>query len=626
MIKLRSAVTLVAALLLILPPSDLAAHKNHEQKTADAVILAPGYQALNFPAPVPGTYDLPVIKAAADGEVVTHKQENTSLFELLEGRVGILSYIYTSCDDVNGCPLASFVLSKIDKRIQQDPALRDAVRLLSVSFDYETDTPETLAEYAKSFARNESDWRFVRAASKNGLQSLLNAYDQSVVVEPDGSTLSHILRVFLIDTQRRIRNVYSVSFLHADTLVADIRTILAEAQTAPAPMSVSKTIAPREPSTAPAQSSRALKYDDHTGIDLYDFSKRAQLGLPTPNAVATAPEIALGKRLFFDRRLSHNDTISCAMCHIPEQGFTSNELTTAVGIEGRTVRRNSPSLLNVGFMQKLFHDGRESSLEQQVWSPLLAFNEMANPSIGHLINKISKIDDYREEFHRIYGDEGISMHSVGSALAAYQRSLRAADSPVDVLLYGNGKEIASENNERLAKGLALFKGKARCASCHSIGERFALFTDQQLHNTGIGYARSMGDEEIFRTIMVAPGQALEVHRDDVGPNELDNFNDLGLYEITEEPSDRWKYRTPSLRNVGLTAPYMHNGALQTLEEVVRFYNLGGVPNPELDPLITPLNLSAEEQQSLVFFLENLTSPHVASLVEDARSTPIGERD
>lgn len=573
---------------------------------------------------MPGTYQLPVIKAASDGEVVTHVGEQTSLHDLLDDRIGILSYIYTSCDDVNGCPLASFVLSKIDRRVQQEPDLKEAVRLLSISFDYDTDTPEVLREYAKSFATPDSKWRFARAASKDGLGRLLKAYDQSVVVDPDGATLSHILRVFLIDAQQNIRNVYSVSFLHADTLISDIRTILTEAKAER--MSVRK-VAPsnnggEKPPPSQASSS-ALRYHDHSEIDLHEFSNRAQLGLPPLQAAPSAKEIALGKRLFFDRRLSHNDTISCAMCHIPEQGFTSNELSTAVGIEGRTVRRNSPTLLNVGYMQKLFHDGRESTLVQQVWSPLLAFNEMANPSIGHLLNKIGQTADYRQAFAAAYPDENISMRTVGAALAAYQQSLRTAASPVDELLFGDATKVTER--QRLERGLDLFKTKGRCASCHTIEKNHALFTDHMMHNTGIGYARSMGEEQIFREVLVAPGQTLEVHKDDVGPNELDSFNDLGLYEITENPNDRWKYRTPSLRNVALTRPYMHDGSLKTLAEVVKFYNLGGVKNPELDPLIQPLELSEEEQDLLVFFLENLTSPHVATLVEDARSTPIGER-
>lgn len=588
--------------------------------------MAPGYQALNFEPPEPGSYSLPIIKAAPDGSVTTHQGESTSISRLLENRVGILSFIYTSCDDVNGCPLASFVLSKIDKRIQKDANLRNSVRLLSLSFDQETDTTETLAAYAKGFTTPDSSWAFLRATSKQELSSILKDYDQSIVIEPDGSTISHILRVYLIDLQGNIRNVYSVSFLHADTIVSDIETVLQQTNTKAEVGLPGHPVAPEnvaEFGDYPTQST-ALKYNNNNGIDLAIFNQKPQLGLPPVAAdsdVKDVRKVNLGKKLFFDRRLSHNDTISCAMCHIPEQGFTSNELSTAVGIEGRTVRRNSPTLLNVGYLNQLFHDSRESKLEHQVWSPLLAHNEMANPSIGIVLEKLTAIEEYRAAFEELYTD-GLSMYTLGAAIAAYEQSLNAGDSPVDQLLYGQKN---TSDDPQLQEGLELFRGKAGCSSCHTIGQDSALFTDQKLHNTGIGYLRSMGGNNIFKDVLVAPGQSLEVHQDDVGPNELDELNDLGRYEITEVPADRWKYRTPSLRNVALTSPYMHNGSLAKLRDVVEFYNAGGIENPELDPLITPLGLSDLDITNLVYFLEQLTSPHVELLVKDARSTPIGER-
>jgi cytochrome c peroxidase len=627
LVKLRAA-TLLAALFLVpaLAPPYLSAHKNHAEKKSEAVILAPGYQALNYDAPTPGTYELPIIKHAPDARVTTHKNQQTSLHELLDGQVGILSFIYTTCDDVNGCPLASFVLSKIDKRIQQNPKLSNAVKLLSVSFDYDNDSTETLASYAKGFASAESRWAFLRANNQADLNKLLENYDQSIVVEPDGSTISHILRVYLIDKQQKIRNVYSVSFLHAETLLSDIETVLDNRpiERITAEKNALTVLQPNKLEDYPTQSS-ALDYEVQNTIDLADFNRIKQIGLPDPNGLinnAGNEKINLGKKLFFDRRLSHNDTISCAMCHIPEQGFTSNELSTAIGIEGRTVRRNTPTLLNVAYMQSLFLDARETSLEQQVWSPLLARNEMANPSIGFVLDKLKGLDEYRETFTKLFPQQGITMHSLGAAIAAYERSLTAADSRVDHMLYTAGD---TQDDADLVAGLALFRGKGGCADCHSISENSALFTDQKLHNTGIGYLRSMGESELFRTILVAPGESLEVHRDDVGPNELDTMNDLGRYEITEDPADRWKYRTPSLRNIALTAPYMHNGSLATLREVVQFYNVGGVANPELDSLIKPLGLSKTEVEQLVYFLRQLTSPHVDLLVKNARSTPIGER-
>ena len=136
---------------------------------------------------------------------------------------------------------------------------------------------------------------------------------------------------------------------------------------------------------------------------------------------------------------------------------------------------------------------------------------------------------------------------------------------------------------------------------------------------------SMGAKPLFREVIVAPGEALEVHKDDIGPSANDNVNDLGQYEVTQDPADRWKYRTPSLRNIALTAPYMHDGSLSTLREVIEFYNHGGAPNPVLDPLIKPLALNKREVDDIIAFLNALTSDHVSVLAEDARSIPIGER-
>lgn len=602
----------------------VSAHENHEEKQAEAVILAPGYQALNFDAPAVGSYALPIIKSAGDGSVITHSGEATSIYEMLDNRLGIVSFIYTSCNDVNGCPLASFVLSKIDKRIQDNPLLRGRVQLLSISFDYQMDTIERLGNYAKGFANQTSEWKFLRATSAPELDALLRRYDQSIVVEPDGSTISHILRVFLVDAAKNIRNVYSVSFLHADTLINDLLTLLGEfEEQTPAPIPSPADLEKGEYGNYPV-ASQALTYGSSKKMDLHVFSAKQQLGLPKyleQNDEGRKLKIELGKRLFFDRRLSLNDTISCAMCHIPEQGFTSNELATAIGIEGRTVRRNTPTILNIAFMQRLFHDAREYSLENQVWSPLLATNEMANPSIGFVLEKLTSIEEYNQLFTDAFPRHGLTMQSLGEAIAAYEKSLKAADSKVDELLFGT----LEKPDNQLSLGLKLFTGKAGCASCHTISAQDALFTDQQLHNTGIGYLRSMGEEKIFQNVLIAPGQTIEVHKDDIGPSALDKLNDLGRYEITEDPADRWKYRTPTLRNVALTAPYMHNGSLASLRDVIDFYDRGGIPNPELDPLIKPLGLSTDEKNLLIYFLNNLTSPHAKSLIEDARATPIGER-
>ena len=347
---------------------------------------------------------------------------------------------------------------------------------------------------------------------------------------------------------------------------------------------------------------------------------RPPLGLPPvpvpPDSPVTPARIELGRKLFFDRRLSHNGTMSCAMCHIPEQGFTNVELARPVGIEGRSLRRNSPTVFNVAYVERLFHDGRETSLETQVLGPLLDRSEMANPSMGHVLAKLRALDDYEGQFERAFG-AGPSVDRLGQALAAYQRTLLSANSPFDRWRYG-GEAGALE--PRAVRGFALFTGKAGCVACHAIGERHALFSDGEFHDTGVGwYNATLRDRQRDAVpVEIAPGLTIAVDRalvDSVGDPEP---SDLGRHEVTQDPADLWKFRTPSLRNVALTPPYMHDGSLRTLTDVVRFYDRGGHRHPGLDPRIRPLGLSDGEVEDLVAFLESLTGDNVAVLIDEAR--------
>lgn len=372
----------------------------------------------------------------------------------------------------------------------------------------------------------------------------------------------------------------------------------------------------------------SLSIDARTGVeaDLIKFVEQAPLGLPAvelpEDNPATEEKINLGRRLFYDRRLSLNDTFSCAICHIPEQGFTSNEISTAVGFEGRSVKRNSPTIYNVAYYSILFQDGREDTLEQQVWAPLLAHNEMANPSIGYVINKIKGIDDYDGLFEKAFNGKGPTMETIGMALANYQRTLNSANSPFDRWYYGNEKNALNEDEQA---GFELFVGKAQCSACHLINEDYALFTDNQLHNTGHGFATSMGIGPPTTRVQLAPGVFVDVDNEIIdGVRQQPKANDVGRYEVTQDPFDRWKYRTPSLRNVALTGPYMHDGDFSELREVVEFYNRGGVPNELLSPLIRPLELTQDEVDQLVDFLGTLTGSNVEVLVADAFAAPIGE--
>jgi cytochrome c peroxidase len=353
--------------------------------------------------------------------------------------------------------------------------------------------------------------------------------------------------------------------------------------------------------------------------------RRPQLGLPpvpepSDNAVTPA-KVALGRKLFFDRRLSGNGTISCAMCHIPEQGFASNQTMTAVGIEGRTVRRNAPTIYNVAYLPLLFHDGREIRLEHQVWGPLLDRNEMGNPSIGAVIGTVASLDDYAGLFEAAFPGRGLAMETIGMALGSYERTLVAGAAPFDRWFYGGEEAAVSDDVKR---GFEVFRGKAGCTGCHTVGAESASFTDAAFHNTGIGYRASMGRGPGKRRLQVAPGESLLVDAAVVAQVAEPVPGDLGRYEITRDPADRWRYRTSTLRNVALTAPYMHDGSLATLRDVVDFYDRGGVPNQELDPLIRRLGLSLDEADDLVAFLLSLTGGDVATLIADAFAAPIGD--
>jgi cytochrome oxidase Cu insertion factor (SCO1/SenC/PrrC family) len=191
-------------------------------------VLAPGYADLEFVAPAPGTYQLPPIRAAADGAVIDEAGVAHRLHDYLGDRVVLLSFIYTTCSDVNGCPLAAYVLKRVQERALADPALRDRLRLVSMSFDPQHDTPSVMSAYAARLRAAGFDWVFLTGTSDAALRPLLDGYDQFVIRDESGA-ISHTLRVVLIDQQRRVRNIYSVSFLHADTVLNDVRTLLLEA-------------------------------------------------------------------------------------------------------------------------------------------------------------------------------------------------------------------------------------------------------------------------------------------------------------------------------------------------------------------------------------------------------------
>ncbi|MEZ5553328.1 MAG: cytochrome c peroxidase [Pseudomonadales bacterium] len=361
--------------------------------------------------------------------------------------------------------------------------------------------------------------------------------------------------------------------------------------------------------------SAALNMSQGVPADLFERTLNPPLGLPPLRHPADPARIDLGRRLFFDRRLSPNDTLSCGMCHVPEQAFTQTELSTPVGINGRSTRRNAPALYNVIYRNILFHDARETSLVAQIWAPLLSPDEMGNVSRASVLGRLAQIEEYTEAF-RVTFAEGLTENTLGLALAAYQSALLAADSPFDHWYYGGDSAALSHSAKR---GFQLFL-KHDCSRCHLIARSGALFTDDDVHRTGAGYRRAMGETSTTSLLQVAPGVVLTVE-----PVSVHRADDYGHEEVTGRPEHRWAYRTPSLRNVAVTAPYMHDGSFATLEAVIEFYNSGGGTDPEKDPLIRPLSMSGVDSSDLLRFLEALTSPDLDRLASDARISPIGER-
>jgi cytochrome c peroxidase len=347
------------------------------------------------------------------------------------------------------------------------------------------------------------------------------------------------------------------------------------------------------------------------------------LGLPAlPVVAGSTAAIDLGRKLFMDRRLSRNNTMSCAMCHVPEQGFTATELGTALGLEGRTLRRNAPTLLNVAWVGQLFHDGRADTLEKQAWAPLLNPIEMGNVAVADVVARIRAMPDYAGRFEAAFDGAGPDEHTVGVALASYQRTLVAGDSRFDRWRYGNDKAALTASEQA---GFAVFAGKGGCIACHTVGDKAALFSDAAFHNTGIGWKRRHGssvDPAQRYRIELAPGVFTELQEHELASVSEPLQDDDGRFEVTHKAAERWAYRTPTLRNIALTGPYMHDGSLATLEDVITYYQHGGIENPGKDKLVRPLTLSAEEQRNLAAFLRSLTGSNVIQLARTARAEAI----
>lgn len=332
------------------------------------------------------------------------------------------------------------------------------------------------------------------------------------------------------------------------------------------------------------------------GLDVFS------LRIPTNNPIGKE-KVELGKLLFFDRRLSRDGTVSCADCHNPRLAFTDGR-AVATGIKARQGERSSPTLVNRAFSTAQFWDGRASSLEEQAKGPMVDPLEMGNGSHDDVVNSLKRVDGYRRLFYEAFGTEDFTIDDVAKAIATFERTLLSGNSPFDQFQRGDRWAISSTAE----RGFDLFRDRARCVTCHTGFN----FTDEQFHTLGTGYERS--------------------------------DSDLGRYRVTQRERDKRKFKTPTLREIANTAPYMHDGRFRTLEEVVDFYDRGGLertrygcapatvdvsnigfdlpipkiflprviqrrtvnPRANSPTEIQPLNLSEREKKDLVAFLKCLS--------------------
>ncbi|MDE0403919.1 MAG: cytochrome-c peroxidase [Nitrospira sp.] len=314
-----------------------------------------------------------------------------------------------------------------------------------------------------------------------------------------------------------------------------------------------------------------IQADPSPGSGQTPFQLTLPLGLEKDSLVIpgdnplTKEKVELGKLLFFDTRLSANDTIACASCHVPSLAFTDGQPVSA-GIHGQKGGRSAPTAINRVFSSAQFWDGRAATLEEQSVGPFANPIEHGFKDHDELVAKVKSIAGYQPLFERAFGSPAITTDLIGKAIASFQRTLLSGNSAYDRFTMRNEEQALSANAQN---GLRVFLGKGQCLRCH-----FGFnFTDEQYHNLGVGSNKTESD--------------------------------VGRQTVTKKAKDVGAFKTPTLREIANTAPYMHDGSLATLREVVDFYDQGGLPNAYLDPIIKPLKLTDQEKKDLVEFMESL---------------------
>jgi cytochrome c peroxidase len=323
----------------------------------------------------------------------------------------------------------------------------------------------------------------------------------------------------------------------------------------------------------------------------------------------TPDRIALGRKLYFDTHLSKDGTLACATCHDVSRGFTDHR-SVSEGIGDHLGKRSAPTTMNAALLQTQFWDGRAPSLEEQAKLPILNPIEMGHPDAASAMAAINTDPAYQGLFQKAYG-RAPNYEDLGRAIASFERTLIFLDAPFDRFAGGDSKALSPAAQ----RGLELFNGKARCVSCHMINSSNPLGTDNLFHNIGVS-ARRQNFEALA-------GQALAALKDGSNTEALDklaietDMSELGRFLVTKKREDIGAFKTEQLRNVGITAPYMHDGSLKTLWDVMDHYNKGGETNAYLDGGIEPLNLREDEINDMVAFLFALTDTRFTAQNEAA---------
>jgi len=350
------------------------------------------------------------------------------------------------------------------------------------------------------------------------------------------------------------------------------------------------------------------------------------LGLPPvpipPANPQTPDKIQLGDKLFNDKRFSSTGEVSCATCHDPTKAFTDSPLVTSEGINKLTGTRNSPTVINSAYFKLFFWDGRSLDLEDQAQHPIVNPVEMGLANHDPVLQVVRTDPDYVARFKKVFNKEPaqITMKEVQQAIASFERTIIAGDSPFDRWHFGGDEQAVSDQVKR---GFDVFLNKGRCVSCHAIEQDHALFTDNRFHNIGVGINRIQAEVPQFApAFLKAKAEGADVDKTVLANPKA---SELGRFAVTETLDEIGAFKTSTLRNVAVTAPFMHDGSLKTLRDVVDHYNNGGITQ-KTDPVndflsggIRPLDLTDDEISDLVAFMESLTSPQFAAQKQAAAS-------